>query len=289
MNRGIKGEAIFPRAENKRYFLGTLREKAGISGLKVLAYCIMDNHYHIVVQNTAGRLSQAMKQINGQYGIYYRARTGGRGYVFQNRYKSTLIQEDEYLKTAIAYTLLNPVRAGIVKDPYKYRWSSINEYFSENSGKRYTEAGEVEGLFGSSEGLEDQIRSVGREELEILKTAMGDVLGEDGFIEKARGMYERRHMKGKTLRRRSNERIKRGEETILEFEEREGIKVAEIDTESYGGKRQRARLLVALREDSGLTYAEIMKYPEFHDIKLYSMGRIYRNAKTRSAEEGRPA
>jgi len=128
MNRGIKDENIFAGKENKSYFTAALKEKAELHRIKLLAYCIMNNHYHLILQNTTGRIDYFMKQLNAQYGTYYRKKNGGRGYVFQNRYKSTLIQEDRYLKTAIAYTLMNPVRAGIVKSPENYRWTSYREY-----------------------------------------------------------------------------------------------------------------------------------------------------------------
>ena len=62
-----------------------------------------------------------MRQLNGQYGINYRKKKGGRGYVFQDRYKSALIQDDPYLPMSIVYVILNPLRAGLVDNPYDYK------------------------------------------------------------------------------------------------------------------------------------------------------------------------
>jgi len=134
MNRGVRGEDIFLDNRGKDYFLSILKEKSKKLRIKLLAYCIMNNHYHQILQNTSDRLSSFMKQLNSQYGIYYRKKEGGKGYVFQGRYKSILIQEDRYLDMAIIYVLLSPVRAGRVSDPYNYRWSSIQDYFSGNNG-----------------------------------------------------------------------------------------------------------------------------------------------------------
>lgn len=128
MNRGIQGEEIFSDGRAKVYFLEIMEEKSENLKMRIFAYCLMDNHYHLILRNSSGRLSEFMKQLNGQYGIYYRKKKGGRGYVFQNRFKSTLIQKDKYLKMAILYVLLNPVRGRIVEFPWQYRWSRIGEY-----------------------------------------------------------------------------------------------------------------------------------------------------------------
>jgi REP element-mobilizing transposase RayT len=101
--------------------------------IKILAYCIMANHYHLILENSSGRMSDFFRQLNGNYGMIYRKLYGEHGYVFQGRYKSTLIQADAYLRIAIRYALLNPVRAGLVTKFDNYIWSSANEYFSEMS------------------------------------------------------------------------------------------------------------------------------------------------------------
>jgi len=71
----------------------------------------MDNHYHLVLDNSSGKMSEYFKRLNGQYGMYYRKITGGKGYVFQGRFNSTLIEKDAYLLHSIAYLLRNPVRS----------------------------------------------------------------------------------------------------------------------------------------------------------------------------------
>jgi REP element-mobilizing transposase RayT len=135
MNRGIEGKDIFSDDTDKDIFLRILKEKSKKLRIRLLVYCIMNNHYHLVLQNSSGMLSDFMRELNGEYGMVYRKRKGGRGYVFQSRYKSTIIQEGAYLKMVIIYVSLNPVRAGKVLNPYEYEWSSIREYFvDENSG-----------------------------------------------------------------------------------------------------------------------------------------------------------
>jgi putative transposase len=79
MNRGIRGEYIFPDDADKRIFLEFLAEKAKILGVHLIGYCVMNNHYHVLLENNSGRMSALLKVVNGSYGIYYRRKHGGQG------------------------------------------------------------------------------------------------------------------------------------------------------------------------------------------------------------------
>ena len=103
MNRGIEGQAIFSESSFKDQFIEILSAKKTKLQIRLFTYCIMDNHYHIVLDNTGNRMADFMKQLNGQYGTFYRKQVKGKGYVFQNRFKSTLTQDSTYLQMAIAY------------------------------------------------------------------------------------------------------------------------------------------------------------------------------------------
>jgi putative transposase len=91
MNRGIKGEYIFPGDKDKEILLEHLSKRAAILGIRIIGYCLMNNHYHLLLENISGRMSGLLKQVNGAYGIYYRRKHGGKGYVFQNRFSHTMI------------------------------------------------------------------------------------------------------------------------------------------------------------------------------------------------------
>jgi putative transposase len=96
MNRGIRGEYIFPDDGEKQVFLEILSEKAKILGVRLLGYCVMNSHYHLLLENSSGRMSALLKQVNGSYGIYYRRKHGGKGYVFQNRFSHTIVTLDSF-------------------------------------------------------------------------------------------------------------------------------------------------------------------------------------------------
>jgi len=288
MNRGIQGEKIFLDDRAKVYFLESMEEKLQNLKIRVFAYCLMDNHYHLILQNSSGRLSEFMKQLNGQYGIYYRKRKGGKGYVFQNRFKSTLIQEDKYLKMAILYVLLNPARGGVVKFPSEYRWSSIREYYAgENC--LFVDNRFVEELFGERDDLERQLVEWSGSDLPIRHTRHGDILGEDRFIREAIKKFDRRKSKGRSRRMRQDDyQFKSAIQVISEFEDKRGVKIEGINLDSHQGKALRGELLVMLKDEAGLTYLQVIEYPLFQSLKYASLGQLYKRIKEkmRKREDG---
>ncbi|MEA1912755.1 MAG: transposase [candidate division WOR-3 bacterium] len=281
MNRGIEGKNIFLDNKSKEYFLKLLKEKRKILKVRILAYCVMDNHYHLVLQNSSGRLSDFMRQLNGQYGINYRKKNGGRGHVFQDRYKSTLIQEDPYLSMAVVYVLLNPVRAGIIKNPYEYRWSSIGEYFKENRDK-IVDNKYVEHIFQSKEVFEELLGEWSGKELPIKKTRYGEIIGREDFEQDAIKKFDRRKGKGYSRRMRKEDYIFESPEEVIEkFEQEKGIKITGIRVDTFEGKNLRSELMVRLKDIAGLKYKEIMKYSPFRPLKYSSLGKLYKRAKDR--------
>ncbi len=279
MNRGIRGEEIFFDNRAQVYFLEAMGEKLRNLRMRVFAYCLMGNHYHLILQNSSGKLSEFMKQLNGQYGMYYRKRRGGRGYVFQNRFKSTLIQEDKYLKMAIVYVLLNPVRGGVVKFPWEYRWASISEYYT-GEDSLFVDSEFVEELFGTRRDLERLLVEWTGDNLPIKHTRLGDIMGEDKFIKKSMRRFNRRKSEGRSRKMRQNDYLfKSCGEVVSEFENERGMKIAEINLDSQQGKTLRGELLVLLKDEAGLTYSEVTTYPLFHSLKHSSLGQLYKRAK----------
>ncbi|MEW5746306.1 MAG: transposase [Nitrospirota bacterium] len=92
------------------------------------AFCLMDNHYHLLIETPAGNLSQTMRHINGAFTAYFNRRHQRAGHLFQGRYKAILVEADEYAGALSRYIHLNPVRAGLVDRPEKYPWSSYRYY-----------------------------------------------------------------------------------------------------------------------------------------------------------------
>ena len=281
MNRGINGENIFEGNQNKALFLGCLEDAALRYKIRILAYCIMNNHYHLILQNTSGKLSDFFRHLNGSYGMYYRKSVGGVGYVFQKRFKSTLIQKEEYLVQAIAYVLLNPTRAGIVKDCTQYIWSSGQRYFS----KEYTgivDVGFVEELFSNRDSFIDTLTQMDSKALPIRETRYGEFMGTVQFWEQAVEKFDRRkNLYGDEMKRVNDGFFEPVEKIIWEFERKIGYPIEDIDINRHEGKRLRGELLVRLKDLGGLTYEEISKISLFNNLKQNSLGKIYLDSKQR--------
>jgi len=281
MNRGHDGTDIFYGNKNKSQFIDYLAEATTKLKIKIFAYCVMDTHYHLVLENSNGKMSEFMKRLNGHYGSYYRMVSGGKGYVFQERFKSTLIDRDAYLLESIAYLLRNPVRAGIVSNAQDYTWSSIDAYYS-NSSHDIVDAEFVNELFESKEQLMAAIHTNGARELPVKKTRYGEFLGNEDFFNSALKKFNRRIRPSDQSigsRRKDDFYFDPVEKVIWEFEKIKGLRMEEIDITSLEGKRQRGELLVLLKDKGGLTYKEIREIDIFGDLKYDSLRGIYRNMK----------
>lgn len=282
MNRGIHGEKIFFDNRARSYFLEIMVNIAVDLKMKLLGYCIMDNHYHLIVQNTSGQLSEYMKRLNGYYGMYYRKRKGGKGYVFQGRFKSILIQNDRYLRMVLLYVSLNPVRAGKVDSPYEYPWSSIHEYFS-GGPSLFVANMFIETIFETGEVLRQELRTWSAKELPIVQTRFGDILGDHDYIQTAIKVFDRRKQTGDlSLRMRRDETsFKSCEQVVHAFELKHGMTINELNCTNRAGKVLRAELLVSLKDEAGMTYAQIVCLPIFQTLKYGSLAQIYKRARAR--------
>lgn len=132
INRGHRREAIFTDDKDREEFLGRLAVVQIRFNLTVHGYCLMPNHYHLLVGTPDANLSRAMHTLNSSYASWYRARHQLVGSLFQGRFKSVLVEEERYLATVSAYIHLNPVRAGLTKSPDAWRWSSMAHYIGKN-------------------------------------------------------------------------------------------------------------------------------------------------------------
>lgn len=127
MARGNARQAIFRTTQDREEFLDVLKRVCARFDWRVWAYCLMDNHYHLLVETVEPTLSRGMREINGIYTQIFNRRHSRTGHVFQGRYKSLLIDEDAYLLEVSRYIVLNPVKAKICRGAADYRWSSYRQ------------------------------------------------------------------------------------------------------------------------------------------------------------------
>ncbi|MEK9942830.1 MAG: transposase [Gammaproteobacteria bacterium] len=123
-SRGDRREAIYEDDDDRLRWLVVIAEVCERFNWRVHAYCLMDNHYHLVLETVDGNLSKGMRQLNGVYTQYYNRRHGRSGHVFQGRYKAVHVDREAYLLELCRYVVLNPVRAGMVNDVGDWPWSN---------------------------------------------------------------------------------------------------------------------------------------------------------------------
>jgi putative transposase len=130
MNRGRRSESIFSDKHDYLMFLDLLIEISEMWNVNVAAYCLMTNHYHVLLQTPDGNISRCMRHLNSVYTQRYNRRHGFDGQLFRGRYKSILVGDDSHLLQLVRYIHKNPVKAGIVEDMPDYEWSSYKGYLS---------------------------------------------------------------------------------------------------------------------------------------------------------------
>jgi putative transposase len=140
MNRGDRREAIFKVDQDRELFVKTLGEACEKTGWQVHAFCLMGNHFHLVMETPRANLVAGMRWFLGTYTARFNRRHDYSGHVFSGRYKSFVVDGsgDGYLKVVCDYVHLNPVRAKLLKGQERlaaYRWSSWPEYLKP-AGKR---------------------------------------------------------------------------------------------------------------------------------------------------------
>jgi putative transposase len=283
VNRGHGRERILGSDKDKTIFLQFLNAASKKMKIRVLAYCLLDNHYHLVIENSSGRMADFFKRLNGEYGTYYRHRHGGNGYVFQGRYKSTVIQDDGYLVIAISYVLANPVRAYLVNDFLEYPWSSATNYFKKEA-PAWLDRSFVEALYGTTKKMQEHVRAwQGKKaELPLLHTELGPLLADEDGVGELQERFERRAGQESRERKRKDDfGFEPVEKVYQEFCARHKVDLDKVDFSQKKGQQVRRQLLVLLKDYGGLTYREIAKLHEFSGVKMNALGALYRYEKVK--------
>lgn len=131
-SRGNERKAIFKSRRDREQFLSYLESAVVRYGAVVHIWCLMDNHYHLLLETPSGNLSQIMRHLNGAYTTYVNVTRKRAGHLFQGRYKAILVEAEAYALTLSRYIHLNPVRAGMVAKPEDYQWSSYRSYIGDS-------------------------------------------------------------------------------------------------------------------------------------------------------------
>ena len=234
ISRGNERKAIFKSDSDREKFLQYLKLATGRYRAVIYAYCLLDNHYHLLVETPEGNLSKVMRFINGSYATYFNVKRNRAGHLLQGRYKAILVEKDTYALALSRYIHLNPVKAGIVKRPEEYRWASYCAYI-EKSNKDWIDTGfllrQFSGDLAKSRRRFMKFTHEGiKKELEdpAAQSFAGMILGREEFVKQVRSIVN-----GKRVRQRDFPAFKalKMRPTLEEIEERVGREITTIKKE----------------------------------------------------------
>jgi len=281
MCRGNTRSRIFCESEDKIKFLDYLQKAHEKYKIVIHAYCLMNNHYHLLIQTPSGNLSRAMHSINTGYTNYYNHAHNRTGHLFSGRYKAILVDKDNYALKLSSYIHLNPVKAGLVSKASEYEWSSCRYYLSSGVKPEYLRTDFI--LDFLKNGKESEIKEYERYLKENLNSdedlkdqiIAGCVLGKKEFIdwlkERAR---ERKWIKSETPAIKelydSKELISRIKKEVSKLNEVNDI-------------IKRKLTIYLLRKHTNLTLKEISFM--YGDISNYGISKIVRRFKQKILED----
>lgn len=188
-SRGNERKNIFKDDEDRLLFLDTLKKVNERHNWLCHAYCLMNNHYHLVIETPDGNLSKGMRQLNGVYTQSYNKRHDRVGHIFQGRYKAILVSKESHLLETCRYVVLNPVRAKAAGTPGEWKWSSYRGTAGFEKPHPCLTIDWILGQFSIKRGI------AGKKYREFVRAGIGEstiwtsvkgqiILGKEDFVEK---------------------------------------------------------------------------------------------------------
>lgn len=194
MNHGVTRQKIFKTEQHYKLFLQLLAEVHRHFQVEIHAYCLMPNHYHLLVRTPLPNLSDALHYLDGLYARKFNIDSKRNGPLFQDRFKSVIVDAENYLLRLSRYIHLDPVKTGLVIKPQQFQWSSYQSYLDPKSRPDYLYCEEILDRFSNylrrkqyqqfvDEGVDKELVSF------YQKTQHIPILGSDAFIRKINKKY----------------------------------------------------------------------------------------------------
>ncbi len=270
MNRGLNQNLIFQDRKDYEIYLSTLEEACRLFDVVVYSYCLMPNHYHLLVRTPSGNLSRFMRHLNGVYTQRFNREHGRDGPLYRGRFKSVLVQEDSYLIEVVRYIHNNPVKAKIVDRLSQFKWSSHKCYLGNMKALEILDSTFVLNYFSRSRRkavgfYKSFMAEVPGVEVEKFYSAkkQGSILGDLDFIEQVKEKYLQSDPEP-NIEIKEKVNIRGGK--IIEKIKKEVCRLFNVkETELLKGKRgtknvARQVALALSKELSGLKLSEIGHY-----------------------------
>ncbi len=205
-NRGLAHQGVFTDRADRAMFLQLLADCHDMWGIRVIAYCLLDTHYHLLIQTPQANLSRVMRHLDGLYTQRYNRRHQRDGPLFRGRYKAIVVGADEYLLAVARYIHQNPVAVGLVRSAEAYAWSSCRLYLDRRRQPAWLDVEQLLNRFPK--------RDRPREFLTFMRSKVE---------EPVRAFYESRRwlpvLGSKDLHKRLRKRVRKREASLTEVPE----------------------------------------------------------------------
>ncbi len=180
---GNRGQSVFQNSDDGNGWIEILEWVCGRFGCRCFGYCLMSDGYHLVIETPKPNLSKAIRQLNGVYTQRSNRLHDTDGHVFRGRYKSIVVQKEEYLPPLMAHIFLLPLRAGFVKHPNQFKWSTCRYLYGKDKAPEYIDLEWFSESFSSDTDSFDEFWEENRSRDVVSETRKQIYLGDDEFIE----------------------------------------------------------------------------------------------------------
>jgi len=267
-SRGNAQAAIFVDDVDRNTFLAVLRQTLRRFNVLCHAYCLMTNHFHLLLETPDANLSKAMRQLNSVYTQAFNRRHGRVGHVLQGRFKAIVVDREAYLLELCRYVVLNPVRAGMVRDVGKYPWSSYRATAGLDKVPEFLSVDWILEQFGlDRKSACSEYQRFIKAGMEVDDSPWDDLkgqcfLGDDAFLEKLFPMLKEKSALKEVPR-------------IQRFADRPSLESILADTE---GREERDRGIVKACLEFGYSQAQVAAATGLH---YSTVSRIIRREESR--------
>jgi len=284
-SRGNERKMVFQSTRDREKYLTYLESAHDRYGAIIHVYCLMGNHYHLLLETPRGNLSRVLHHINRAYTTYFNIKRGRSGHLFQGRFKGILVEKDAYCKELSRYIHLNPVRAGMVKSPSEYQWSSYRSFIGKDKKPDWLTTELVLGDFGGEgrKGYRGYREYVERRETKELESPFKRViastfLGSEEFVNWIRTEY----LEKKEIDRRNIPSIKK----VLKGPSLEEIERAVVKVMGKNHTLYKKMCIYLSHQYSGMRLDEIGTYFGMKGSAVSQLSRRFKETTRGDKEAG---
>jgi len=196
-SRGNEKRNVFLSAQDRKRFLEYIESAREKYGAIIHCYCLMSNHYHLLLETPNSNLSGIMHHINSSYTTYFNIKRSRSGHLFQGRYKAILVDREAYLLELSRYIHMNPVRAKMAQSPWDYKWSSCAAYTGGEEAPLWLERSHVLSLFGKNPNKGYKSFVIKKNDFDPYKNIhASSILGDVGFVNKVQNFIKKEEARG---------------------------------------------------------------------------------------------